>query len=72
MQVMDQIEGLKGMELPWEGRSLSAANRRRLGIIKGRVFSLLSRDPAKRPSMEQFCDSCNRVLAGSTSVQAYV
>lgn len=69
MQVMDRIEGVNGMELPWEGTSLTPDNRRQLGIFKATMLTLLSRDPVNRPSMEQFCESCNRVLACSTSVQ---
>jgi hypothetical protein len=69
MQVMDQIQGLKGRQLPWEGANLTAVNRSRLGIFRGSVLMLLSRDPAKRPSMQQFCETCDRVLAGSSTVQ---
>lgn len=69
VQVMDCIEGLNGLQLPWEGDSLTAENRRKLGIFRGSITALLARDPAKRPSMEDFCESCNQVLAGSTSVQ---
>jgi hypothetical protein len=69
VQVMDRIEGLYGQELPWEGARVTPAIRRQLGIFKAIITNLLSRDPVKRPSMSQFCDSCDRVLAGSTSVQ---
>jgi hypothetical protein len=69
MQMMDRIQGLKGKELPWEGKGITPAIRRRLGIFKAPIISLLSRDPLERPSMSEFCDTCNRVLAGSTSVQ---
>jgi hypothetical protein len=69
VQVMDRIEGLNGKELPWEGEGLTPAIRRSLGIFRAPILKLLSRDPAERPSMSEFCDSCNRVLAGSTSVQ---
>jgi hypothetical protein len=69
MQVMDHIQGVNGKRLPWEAGNLTPANRRRLGVFKSSVLMLLSRDPAERPSMERFCEQCNRVLAGSTSVQ---
>jgi hypothetical protein len=65
---MDRIEGLNGQELPWEGQNLTPANRRQLGVFRGTLMELLNRDPAERPSMENFCDTCNRVLAG-TSLQ---
>jgi hypothetical protein len=70
VQVMDQIEGVNGRQLPWEGAKLTSHNRRRLGLFRASISMLLSRDPAKRPSMEEFCDACDRVLAGSISVQA--
>jgi hypothetical protein len=69
MQVMDRIEGLNGQELPWEREGITTVIKRCLGIFKTPIISLLSRNPSERPSMSQFCDSCNRVLAGSTSVQ---
>lgn len=65
---MDRIQGCNGLHLPWDG-SLSPAVRRQLGIFRESVLALLARDPGKRPSMEQFCVSCDRVLAGSVSVQ---
>lgn len=67
MQVVDRIEGIMGLQLPWEG-SLSPAVRMQLGIFKSSVLKLLARDPAERPSMEEFCLSCDRVLAGTTTV----
>jgi hypothetical protein len=69
VQVMDRIQGLNGKELPWEGARLTPTARRQLGIFKNSVMQLLSRDPAERPSMEQFCVTCNSVLAGSTTVE---
>jgi serine/threonine protein kinase len=69
MQAMDRIEGLNGKQLPWEGQGNTRAIRKRLGIFKAPIISLLSRDPLERPSMAEFCNSCNRVLAGSSSVQ---
>ena len=67
---MDCIQGLNGKQLPWEGSRLTPKNRRRLGIFKSSVTALLSRDPRQRPSMAHFCYTCNRVLAGSTTVQS--
>lgn len=68
LQLMDRIEGRNGLQLPWEG-DMSPKVRRKLGIFRATVLKLLERDPAKRPSMKEFCASCDRVLAGSTSVQ---
>lgn len=68
LQVMDRIEGRNGLQLPWDASALTPTNRRKLGIFKQSVTMLLSRDPALRPSMAQFCESCDQVLAGSTTV----
>ena len=69
MQVMDRIEGMHGQQLPWEDACMTATNRRKLGVFRSILMALLSRDPAQRPSMERFCESCDRVLAGTTTVQ---
>lgn len=68
LQVMDTIEGVNGQLLPWEGDTLSATHRKQLGVFRPIVTSLLERDPAQRPSMAQFCEACDRVLAGITTV----
>ena len=68
LQVMDRIEGLNGLQMPWEG-TLPPALRRQLGIFKTHVLQLLARDASQRPSMDDFCMACDRALAGSTSVQ---
>lgn len=68
VQVMDRIEGVQGLQLPWEG-TLSPAVRTQLGIFRSSVLKLLARDPDERPSLEEFCVSCDRVLAGTTTVQ---
>lgn len=69
LQVMARIEGLQGLQLPWEG-AMAPEVRRQLGIFKDSVLQLLARKPESRPSMEEFCVTCDRVLAGSTTVQA--
>ena len=33
LQVMDQIEGVRGQQLPWEGTALTPENRTMLGIF---------------------------------------
>ena len=43
--------------------------RRKLGVFRGILMALLSHVPAERPSMEKSCESCDRVLAGTTTVQ---
>jgi hypothetical protein len=66
MQVMDQIEGLNGKLLPWEGANMTDEIRSCLGLFKESLLMLLSRDPAKRPSIELFYKTCASMLAGST------
>jgi hypothetical protein len=70
MQAMDQIEGRNGKKLPWEGANLTAEKRSCLGLFRENILMLLSRDPAKRPCMEQFYKNCENVLAGSTALGA--
>lgn len=53
MQVMHRIEGVRSMKLPWQG-TLSTALYNELGIFRKPVFSLLARDPAARPSTNDF------------------
>ena len=69
VQVMDRIEGLKGLQLPWEEGSLSREHKRQLGVWRECVVSLLSREAKERPSMAAFCDACNRVLSAASTVQ---
>lgn len=68
MQAMNRIEGVNGLTLPWEG-TMTADARKQLGIFRDTILQLLLREPVHRPSMKQFCLSCERVLAGSTTVQ---
>lgn len=66
---MDRIEGLKSRTLPWEDACMTATNLRRLGVLHSSLMALLPRNPSQRPSMEQFCETCTIVLAGSTTLQ---
>jgi hypothetical protein len=61
---MDQIEGCNDKQLPWEGESLSAEVKSRLGVFKDSLMMLLSRDPTMRPSMEEFHKSCEGLFTG--------
>lgn len=60
---------LEELHLPWEG-TLTPAVRRKLGVFKNIVLKLLNRDPTERLSMSEFCVSCDRVVIGTTSIQA--
>lgn len=67
MQVMNLIEGIRGRQLPWEGSNFTRYKKRKLGVFRRPVLSLLSRDPAKRPSMARFCEICDGLLDGTGS-----
>jgi hypothetical protein len=49
--------------LPWEDPD--NADRKKLGAYLGPVMALLSRNPAYRPSVSEFVDSCTCVLAAT-------
>lgn len=51
--------------LPWEG-GLSPRTQRRLGILRRPVLQLLQREPSRRSTMEDFCDSCGHILTSRT------
>lgn len=55
MQIMDQIEGVNGEMLPWEGERLTPQVRSQLRLFQDALLQLLHRDPLQRPSMAQFC-----------------
>ena len=61
---MDKIAGVQ--PLPWEDPETAPSLLRRFGHFKMAVMSLLQRDPADRPSMEDFRKQCNRVLMQTT------
>jgi hypothetical protein len=64
MQIMDQIEGRNGKQLPWEGLSLLAEHKKCLGVFRESLMMLLSRDVSMRPSMEQLYENCEALLTG--------
>lgn len=51
LQVMDRIEGVNGLMLPWE-RDTTPAVRRQLGVFKDSVLQLLSRESATGASTQ--------------------
>ena len=63
---MDQIEGVHEQLMPWEGLRFSPTDKTSLGVFGVDILKLLHSDPSLRPCMAQFCDTCNRVLAGTT------
>lgn len=69
VQVMDQIQGVNGQKMAWEGSKLTSKKRNALGVFRNSLLKLLNREPALRPSMAEFCDTCNRVLTGGTTVE---
>ena len=67
MQVFAQLMG--DLPLPWEGE-LGAELQRRLGAFKGPVLQLLHRDPTHRIALRRFHNTCNRLFANRTTVEA--
>ena len=58
-------------ELPWEG-NLAVKNptaRRRLGLFREPILSLLHRDPLRRASLADFCKTTNTVFSSPTTVE---
>lgn len=69
MQVLEKLLGQA--ELPWEGE-LAERNpvaRRRLGLFREPVLSLLRRDPAHRATLADFCRTVNTVFSSPTTVE---
>jgi hypothetical protein len=65
------IAQLKGEEeLPWEGSQLTQDIRRKLGIFRGPVLSLLKRDPEHRASMAYFCQACDDIFTSTVTTSA--
>lgn len=64
--MMDRIMGERGLQMPWEGAQMTRSLRRKLGVFKDALMQLVDRDPAKRPSMADFCHTCNQVLGGTS------
>jgi hypothetical protein len=64
MQIMDQIEGRNGKQLPWEGESLNDEHRKSLGVCRDSLMMLLSRDSSMRPTMQQLYENCEALLTG--------
>ena len=69
LQVLAKLLGSE--ELAWEG-DLAEKNpsaRRRLGLFREPILSLLHRDPAQRASLADFCKTTNTVFSSPTTVE---
>lgn len=62
MQILDQIGGVNGEELPWEGQRLDDRTKAKMQMFRGALDSLLHRDPAQRPQMRDFYRVCRGIL----------
>ena len=65
------IEKLLGKEeLAWEGDLVekNPTARRRLGLFREPILSLLHRDPAQRASLAAFCKTTNNVFSSPTTI----
>ena len=63
MQVVAKLLGKE--ELPWEG-NLAEKNpsaRRRLGLFRQPILSLLHRDPTQRVSLADFCKTTKNMFS---------
>ena len=69
MQIMDQIEGVRGGTLPWEGDRLTAQVRSKLRLFQDALLQLLHRDPRQRPSMARFCRTCAAILGEHSAAE---
>ena len=69
MQVVAKLLGKE--ELAWEGdlAEKNSTARRRLGLFREPILSLLHRDPAQRASLEDFCKTTNNVFSSPTTVE---
>lgn len=66
---MDQIEGVNGEMLPWEGERLTDHVKSQLRLFQGSLLQLLHRDPHNRPSMKDFCRTCSHILGDQTATE---
>ena len=64
VQIKDQIQGVNGALLPWEGERLTPRVKSQLRLFQDSLLKLLHRDPLQRPSMAQFCRTCSHMLGG--------
>lgn len=67
LQARKRILGQDGLKLPWE-LPLPPADKKKIGVFKKGLQALLNRKAAYRPSMHEFGELCDRLLASSTSV----
>ena len=61
---MNQLQGEE--ELPWEGEKNIDA-RRKLGMFRQPILSLLRRDPVERTTLANFCSSCQQVFTATST-----
>ena len=66
VQIKDQIQGVNGAVLPWEGERLTERVKGQLRLFQDALLQLLHHDPLQRPSMAQFCRTCSRMLGGES------
>jgi hypothetical protein len=62
LQIMKQLQGED--DLPWEGDQNMAA-RKKLGMFRQPILSLLRRDPAERSTLANFCQTCQQVFTAT-------
>lgn len=66
-QIMKQLQG--EIDLPWEGdQNLEA--RRKLGMFRQPILSLLRRDPEERGTVASFYSACQQVFTATSADHA--
>lgn len=64
VQILAQLLG--DQDLPWEGTRAAPDTMRKLRSLRSPIMLLLERDPARRLSMQQFCESCDDIFGTRT------
>ena len=64
VQIMKQLKGEE--ELPWEGDKNTDA-RRKLGLFRQPILSLLEREPTQRATLAAFCNTCQQTFASTST-----
>lgn len=64
MQILAQLLG--DQELPWEGARAAPETMRKLRSLRTPVLALLDRNPQRRLTMQQFCESCDDIFGTRT------
>lgn len=62
-----QAQLLGDAPLPWEAAADPSAVLHKIGIFREPLLQLLQREPARRATMQDFCNACNSLVASNTT-----